>query len=68
MKRVPFVVGIACFVLALTIFIFASGLRRLYSGLLFVVIGLAMAWNARRDSVEKKVDQRGTGGNPHVKL
>lgn len=54
MKKISLVAGIACFVLALIIFIFASGLRRFYSGLFFVVIGVVMVWNARGGSSEEK--------------
>ena len=54
MKKVPLAAGIACFVLALIIFIFASGLQRFYSGPFFVMIGVVMAWNARGGSIEKK--------------
>lgn len=54
LKRIPLVAGIACFVIALITFIFASGLRRVYSGLFFVMIGVVMIRNARRGFMEKK--------------
>ena len=34
------IAGIVCFVLAVIIFIFESGLRRIYSGIFFVLIGI----------------------------
>jgi len=52
--KVPFAVGIAWFVLALIILVFALGLRRFYAGLFFVMIGVVMVWNARGGSIEKK--------------
>jgi cell division protein FtsW (lipid II flippase) len=50
MSRKNLGAAIACFVLAILIFIFADGYRRLYSGIFFVVIGavlLANAWRSR---------------------
>ena len=39
MKKLNVYVAIACFALAIVIFVFASGARRIYSGGFFTVVG-----------------------------
>ena len=45
MKRMALATGILCIALAVIIFIFAEGLRRWYSGLFFIFIGITMLIN-----------------------
>ena len=45
--------GLLCFVAAVAIFLFASGARRLYSGVFFVILGVTMIVNARRKAQNK---------------
>lgn len=40
MKRLNIYVAIVCFVLAIVIFLLASGMRRIYSGGFFTVLGV----------------------------
>ena len=40
-KTVPVIISVACFVLEVVIFVFAEGLRAVYSGLFFLVLGRA---------------------------
>jgi hypothetical protein len=46
----PLIVGAASLALATLIFVFASGARRVYSGVFFVMLGVAMLAHARRKS------------------
>jgi hypothetical protein len=48
MKKLSLVVGIACFLVAATIFVFADGPRRIYSGVLFIVLGVVSVAGVRR--------------------
>jgi hypothetical protein len=48
MKKSRLIIGIACFVLAAVIFVFAEGGRRLYSGIFFIILGVGMVAGARR--------------------
>jgi hypothetical protein len=48
MQKAQLFFGIICFALAVIIFAFAGGLRRIYSGVFFLIIGLIMVVNARR--------------------
>lgn len=50
MQNLPLIFGIACLALATAIFVFASGPRRVYSGVFFVMLGVVMLANARRKS------------------
>jgi hypothetical protein len=53
MKRVSLVVGSLCLIVAIVVFVFADGLRRWYSGLFFLLIGVISFANYlrwRRDS------------------
>jgi uncharacterized membrane protein len=48
MKKMALTVGILCIVVAVVIFVFASGLRRWYSGLFFAFLGIVSLLNAAR--------------------
>jgi len=48
LQKLPLIMMIVCFALAVVIFVFASGARRIYSGLFFTVIGAVMAVNLWR--------------------
>ena len=50
MKKMPLTLGIACLALAAVIFVFAGGVRRVYSGIFFAVIGVVSVVNAMRKS------------------
>ena len=45
MNKVTLVIGLLCFVAAVTVFVFADGLRRWYSGIFFAIIGTATLLN-----------------------
>ena len=46
--KATLVLGVLCIVLALIILVFASGLRRWYSGIFFALIGTVSLLNGRR--------------------
>lgn len=48
MRKLPLALAIGSFLLALIIFASAGGARSIYSGLLFVVLGVVLLVNARR--------------------
>jgi len=48
MRKLPLVLAVASFVLAIIIFVFAEGARSIYSGAFFVLIGIVLLLNARR--------------------
>jgi len=48
MKNWQKLLSIVSFVLAIIIFVFASGARRIYSGLFFALLGIAIIVNAKR--------------------
>jgi hypothetical protein len=50
MKKIPLIVGMVFLALAAVVFIFAGGLRRVYSGILFTLIGVLSVVNAMRKS------------------
>jgi len=50
MNKLYVLISIASFILAIVIFVYASGARRIYSGLFFTIIGIVMYLNARRGS------------------
>lgn len=56
MQRIPLVVGTVLLALGIGILAFAEGLRRYYSGLFFVVIGLVLLWRARDQGGAKRAD------------
>jgi hypothetical protein len=57
--RKPYIyLAIACFVLAVVIFVFASGARRIYSGGFFALLGIVNVVAAR-----KKVSGPGREGD-----
>ena len=56
MKNRQILLSIVSFALAVSIFVFASGARRIYSGLLFAIIGIVIIANAKRG--EKKENDR----------
>jgi len=47
LRRFSLFTGIVALALGLAILLFATGLRRYYSGLFFVVMALVMLWRAR---------------------
>jgi hypothetical protein len=47
MRRTPLVIAALCIVLAVLIFVFAEGARRLYAGAFFAVLGVVVAMNAK---------------------
>lgn len=49
MRKVPLALAVVSFLLALVIFAFAGGARAIYSGLFFIVIGVVLLMNARRN-------------------
>ena len=48
MLKLNMAVGIFCIVVAATIFVFADGMRRWYSGIFFLILGGVMLANAWR--------------------
>jgi hypothetical protein len=55
MFNLALITGILCVVLSVVVFLFADGLRRWYSGLFFLLIGIVMLLNAfrwRKDNSE----------------
>lgn len=48
MKKSYLIIGIISLMAAAVIFIFASGMRRIYSGILFTIFGLVLISNARQ--------------------
>jgi hypothetical protein len=47
-KNLPLLFAIACFVVALLIFLFGSGLKVIYSGGFFILLGIILLLNAKR--------------------
>jgi len=50
MRRIPLALSIASLLVAIVIFLLADPPRSIYSGLLFVVIGVVLFLNARRST------------------
>lgn len=50
MKIKAMLPGLLFLVLAILVFIFAEGYRRLYSGAFFAMLGVFLLWNAKRMS------------------
>ena len=48
MRKLPLILAIVSFILAIAVFIYAGGARSIYSGLFFVVMGVVLLANARR--------------------
>lgn len=48
MRKSPPILAIVCFLIAIIIFVFAEGARRIYSGGFFVFLGVMLLVNARR--------------------
>ena len=48
MRKLPLVLAVVSFLLAVIVFVFAEGARSVYSGLFFVVLGVVSLVNARR--------------------
>ncbi len=48
MNKAALLFGILCIVVAGVVFVFADGLRRWYSGILFAILGIVMAVKAIR--------------------
>jgi len=53
LRKTPLFLGIISFVLAVVIFLFGKGARRMYSGIFFVIIGVAIMANARRGAQKR---------------
>ena len=49
MKKFPLISGIIAILVAVVIVIFASGARRIYSALLFIIVGIIQLYSARRN-------------------
>jgi hypothetical protein len=47
-RRLNLTLAIVSFILAIIVFVFAEGARSIYSGLFFVVVGVVLLANARR--------------------
>jgi lipopolysaccharide export LptBFGC system permease protein LptF len=54
MRKSSLFLAILCFVIAIIIFVFAVDARRFYSGGFFVLLGVLMLVNSRRESKVKK--------------
>ena len=48
MQKTLWILGIFSFLIAAAIFVFGDGLRRWYSGIFFVILGVALIANAKR--------------------
>ena len=48
MRRVPLIIAVVCIVLAVLIFVFAAGARRVYAGVFFALLGVVTGMNAMR--------------------
>lgn len=48
MKKLPLIIAVVCFLLAVAVFVFAEGPRAIYSGLFFAMIGVVVLWTAKR--------------------
>jgi len=48
MRKLPLVLAILSFLVAIIVFIFVDGARSIYSGVFFAVIGVVLLVNARR--------------------
>lgn len=56
MKKLPLITGILSLILAVIVFVFADGARRIYSGALFMIFGflqLYAAWRSGRQPDER---------------
>jgi len=63
MSKVALIAAVFCIVMAVAVFVFAEGLRRWYSGLLFAVMALVMLVNTlrwQRFADEQQDDAEGT--------
>ena len=56
MKKVQFGIGIVFLLIAVGIFIWGSGLRVVYSGALFILLGILSLVRAFRKAEEKQAD------------
>jgi len=54
MNKKYLIIGIICFIIALMIIIFGSGLRVVYSSALFILFGIILTLNAVIRSKNKK--------------
>ncbi len=53
MRKLPLVLGLICLAIAAVIFVFAEGARRIYSGVFFLMLAVAILadyWRGKRDS------------------
>lgn len=50
MNKLHIVIALLCFLLAVTIFIFAEGARAIYSGVFFAILGAVVTWTALRNA------------------
>jgi len=46
LKKFPLIIGIIAIIIAIIVFIYASGARRIYSGSLFILIGIIQFYRA----------------------
>ena len=58
MKNWHILLSIVSFILAIIIFIIASGARRIYSGLFFTLLGIAIIVNAKRLQNKEKGENK----------
>ena len=54
MKKVTIIIGILSILIAIIVFVFADGFRRLYSGVFFTILGIvalsnALYWSRKAD-------------------
>ncbi len=54
MRRTPMILGIVFLVLAAVVFLFGTGIRVLYSGGFFVMLGIVLLLNAKRSAHNSK--------------
>jgi len=47
MKKLPLLIAIGCFLVALIIILFGSGLKVIYSSGLFIILGIVLLINAK---------------------
>jgi hypothetical protein len=47
MKKVPLIIALGCFFIALIIILFGSGLKVIYSGGFFIILGIVLLVNAK---------------------
>ncbi len=54
MRKAPMILGIVFLVLAVAVFLFGTGMRVLYSGGFFVLLGIVLLLNAKRSAHNSK--------------